>query len=290
MKRTLTAVAVAVSLTALSAVAQQTPPAQPGTAVAPAMGQGTGPAHGQHGPMAGSARGMHGHRGSMHGEGFAQIDADKDGKVSKEEMAAQFDRLDTNKDGFLAREELSAARAQFGRQHSRLDGNGDGQVSREEAKGSAQLSQNFDAVDGNKDGQLSRDEIHAYRVAQGGEGLARLDVNKDGSVSRDEAKSAPRLASNFDTLDSNKDGQLSRDELRSALADRRHHHGPRMDANGDGQISRDEAKAAPGALAELRRDRCEQGRVPVAGRNARVAPRAEPDRNHAGQALSAPLT
>jgi Ca2+-binding EF-hand superfamily protein len=190
MKRSLIAIAAAVSLTALSAVAQQTPPAQPGSG----MGQGMGPMHGQANcPMGAPVRGgMHGRGGWMQGQGFAQLDADKDGKVSKDEMTAQFERLDANKDG-----------------------------------------------------QLSRDEIHAYRLAQGGEGFARLDANKDGAVSRDEAKSAPRLAQNFDALDANKDGQLSRDELRSAWAGRRQHHGPRMDVNGDGMISRDEAKSAP---------------------------------------------
>ena len=40
-----------------------------------------------------------------------------------------------------------------------------------------------------------------------------LDANKDGSISRDEAKSAPRLAENFDAIDTNKDGTLTRDEM-----------------------------------------------------------------------------
>jgi Ca2+-binding EF-hand superfamily protein len=241
MKRSLIAVAAAVALTALSVGAQQTtPPAQS----APGTGPFMGPRHGPMGPMGGGAHGpMRG--GWMQGQGFAQLDTDKDGKISRDEMGAQFDRLDTNKDGFLSREELIAARAQFGARHGGLDADADGFVSREEARNAPRLSQDFDAVDSNKDGRLSRDELHAHRVAKGGDGLARLDTNKDGSISRDEAKTAPRLSANFDALDSNKDGLLSHDELRSVWAGRRHHHGPRMDTNGDGLISRDEAKGAP---------------------------------------------
>ena len=41
---------------------------------------------------------------------FMMMDANKDGKVSKEEMLAWFDKVDTNKDGILSQEELRAAR------------------------------------------------------------------------------------------------------------------------------------------------------------------------------------
>ncbi|MGE5159970.1 MAG: hypothetical protein ACM3O5_00550 [Betaproteobacteria bacterium] len=169
MKRSLIAVAAAVSLTALSAVAQQTPPVQPVPGMGPGMGQGMGPMHGQAqcpmgGPMGG---GMHRHGGLMQGQGFAQLDSDKDGKISKDEMAAQFDRLDTNKDGFLAREELRSAWAGRRHQHGpRMDANVDGLISRDEAQAAPRLAQNFDAIDANKDGSLTRDEIHAWRRAQ----------------------------------------------------------------------------------------------------------------------------
>jgi len=169
MKRSLIAVAAAVSLTALSAVAQQTPPAQPGQGMGPGMGPGMGQGMGpMQGPMAGPMHGgMHGHGGWMKGQGFAQVDTDKDGKISKEEMAAQFDRLDANKDGQLSRDELRSAWA--GRRHHhgpRVDTDGNGQISRDEAKAAPRLSQNFDAIDANKDGSLSRDELHAWRRAQ----------------------------------------------------------------------------------------------------------------------------
>jgi Ca2+-binding EF-hand superfamily protein len=107
------------------------------------------------------------------GEGFARLDANKDGVVSREEaksaprLASNFDTLDSNKDGQLSRDELRSAWA--GRPHHhgpRVDTNGDGQISRDEAKAAPRLSQNFDAIDANKDGFLSRDELHAWQRAQ----------------------------------------------------------------------------------------------------------------------------
>ncbi len=44
---------------------------------------------------------------------FATLDANKDGKIAREEWkgrAKRFDRLDTNRDGFLTQEEMRAGR------------------------------------------------------------------------------------------------------------------------------------------------------------------------------------
>src|SRR5512145_3308994 len=218
MKRTLLTIAAAVSMAALTASAQPGPAAGPGAAAGP-----------MHGSMHG---GMHGH-GGRGGWALSQLDTNKDGKISKDEMTAQFDRLDTNKDGALSQEELAAARAQYaGRQHhARFDANGDGLISRDEAKGAPGLTTNFDAIDTSKDGSLSADEMRAFHATRHAQGPGVHDANKDGLISRDEAKNAPRLSADFDALDANKDGQLSREELRSAWAGRRHQHGPRLDAN-----------------------------------------------------------
>ena len=56
------------------------------------------------------------HRGEHRGEMWKQLDANGDGKLSKEEVAnhprlvKDFDAIDANKDGFLSSEELQAAR------------------------------------------------------------------------------------------------------------------------------------------------------------------------------------
>jgi hypothetical protein len=160
MKRSLIVVAAAVAMTGLAAMAQQGgTPAQPG----PGAGPMVGPMH--HGPMHGPMAGPM--RGGMHGGWFTLLDTDKDGKVSKDELTAHFDRVDANKDGYLTPDELRSAWAGRGFQRGpRLDMDGDGMISQEEAKGSPRLSANFAAIDANKDGRLTRDEIHAWRHAQ----------------------------------------------------------------------------------------------------------------------------
>ena len=58
-------------------------------------------------------RGMHGGKGGR-GDRMAQLDADKDGRFSRQELAGKdrvlqnFAAIDTNRDGFLSREEMQA--------------------------------------------------------------------------------------------------------------------------------------------------------------------------------------
>jgi Ca2+-binding EF-hand superfamily protein len=92
------------------------------------------------------------------------LDADKDGRISRDEWQrnAVFDRLDANRDGFLTEDEFRThARKQGGAGPDRMgpkrmDENGDGQISKSEWKGQPER---FTSLDANGDGVLTRDEF-----------------------------------------------------------------------------------------------------------------------------------
>src|SRR4030095_15443634 len=109
---------------------------------------------------------------------FADLDKNKDKKISKDEMPAQFppqmfDRVDSNHDGSIDEEEWKAMTAQFtgGRGGERmvvggprfgesltklLDGNADSKVSREEF---AKIVSLFDALDKDHNNELTTEEL-----------------------------------------------------------------------------------------------------------------------------------
>lgn len=109
--------------------------------------------------------------------------ADKNGDkmISREEakamprMEKNFDKLDGNKDGQISKEEMAAARKAHQQErkqkaeerYSKADIDKDGAISREEAgKGLPKLAKNFDAIDANKDGKASKEEIKTYHQAR----------------------------------------------------------------------------------------------------------------------------
>jgi Ca2+-binding EF-hand superfamily protein len=179
----------------------------------------------------------HGGYGS-HG-GFAMLDANKDGAITRPEacggprgdqgvVCQKFSSIDTNNDGGVTKEELGAyMKAQFGgKGRAKLDTNGDGAVSHAEACGGprgaeGKLCKNFATLDGNKDGILSRDELRAAHESHAAHrGLKMIDTNSDGAVSQAEACGGPRgaqgkLCLDFAAIDANKDGSLSKEELRA---------------------------------------------------------------------------
>ncbi len=104
------------------------------------------------------------------------LDTSGDGKISREEaaqskgLAKHFDQIDANKDGFLTREEFAAQRARMAAAKLKaVDKDGDGRISRVEAEAKApRLAKNFDQIDTNKDGYLSKEEITAaWKQAHG---------------------------------------------------------------------------------------------------------------------------
>jgi Ca2+-binding EF-hand superfamily protein len=132
-----------------------------------------------------------------------QMDANKDGKISKAEakgkLAEFFDQLDTNKDGYLDKEELRRAAARFvanqggkggpggpgpgpqrrGPEFDDLDKNADGRLTRDELKGTP-FAEHFDEIDTNKDGKIDRKEFEAYLKKQAAQ---KADKSADDSKS-----------------------------------------------------------------------------------------------------------
>lgn len=81
--------------------------------------------------------------------GFAAMDADKDGKITKEEFK-------TFMTGYLANQ-----RAEFDKGFDALDTDKDGKISKEESAGNSALEANFDQIDQDGDGFLTKDDLRA---------------------------------------------------------------------------------------------------------------------------------
>ena len=184
-------------------------------------------------------------RGSHH---VGKLDKDGDGMISREEatghpmLVKHFDTIDANKDGRLSKEEMHAARKAGRDKHKQdmqakfkaADTNGDGAVSKQEAEAAKldKLTKHFDTLDANKDGKLTTEEMQASRKAMHEkfkgkfeEKFKAADKDGDGALTKQEAEAAglKRLAAGFDKADANKDGKVVLDELKSM---RPRHHAP----------------------------------------------------------------
>ncbi len=116
---------------------------------------------------------------------YADLDADKDGKVTPGEINSRL-----AKDAAAKVEELKKERdASF----TRFDTNADGSISKAE----------FDA----------RAKLPTVREPDPKPVLDRFDANKDGAITKDEFR-APTLA-NFEKMDRDKDGTVSLTELKA---------------------------------------------------------------------------
>ena len=133
-----------------------------------------GPRGGQRGGAEGGARGQRPASPMM-----TALDADKDGKLSAEEIAnaaTALKTLDKNKDGVLDSSELAPPRGAQGGRSSQMverimarDTDGDGKVSKEEA--GEQMGRIFGRMDADGDGFVTKTEIeNMFQQFQGGGG------------------------------------------------------------------------------------------------------------------------
>ncbi|KAF0205462.1 MAG: signal transduction protein with EFhand [Gallionellaceae bacterium] len=134
------------------------------------------------------------HQGQPCGKHIDEMDANKDGSISKKEFDAfhnkHFKELDANHDGKISQEEMLAAYP--GKMHERgdaliskrfdtADANHDGALTKEEAKDMPMLSKNFDEIDTNKDGKVTPEELKAMMEehrATGGPGSMMMPEKK----------------------------------------------------------------------------------------------------------------
>lgn len=130
-------------------------------------------------------------------------------QITKAEYGQDIDRhfaaVDTNKDGSLSKDEVAAAQVKALQQAQAME--------------TQRIEAEFKKLDTNNDNQLSLAEFKAaapaVRPAETPEQvIAGLDTNKDGKISAAEYR-APKVA-NFDKADSNHDGILTAQEVAAA--------------------------------------------------------------------------
>lgn len=148
--------------------------AQDGTGATPAQADmKAGPKPG--GPRDGKGPGMRGHGDMGRKFDFAAVDANGDGKITKEEFdaqrAAKVDALDANKDGMISADELVAmhmkgaqerAEARAKRMIEAHDSNGDGMLSAAELAVRAEPKDMFAMFDADGDGAVTQEEVKAF--------------------------------------------------------------------------------------------------------------------------------
>jgi hypothetical protein len=122
---------------------------------------------------------------------YADLDADKDGRATSEEINARLVKT--------AEADVEVLRKARDDAFARLDTNKDGTISKAE----------FDA----------KAPLPTIKEPNAQPFLNRFDSNKDGSISQDEFR-APTLA-NFEKMDANKDGTLSVAEQKGPTANKK---------------------------------------------------------------------
>ncbi|MBI5365958.1 MAG: EF-hand domain-containing protein [Planctomycetes bacterium] len=192
--------------------------------VAALLAGGAAPARADDAPAAGKGAGKR----PLTVESVMAMDADGDGMIARAEWTGKpkgFDATDADRDGKLSREEVAAA-------VSLMNGGGGG-------GGNAPAGESGKPAAEGKEG---KDGKGARRgpLAQPSAGTVRLfddyDTNKDGRLSYGEFRSAA-----FDRMDSDGDGRVVAEELPVPMVERV----MKIDADGDGAITRAEFGRVP---------------------------------------------
>lgn len=131
----------------------------------------------------------HDGKGCDHGDMLKEMDADKDGTVSKSEFdsyhaqqqAERFAQMDANKDGKLTGDEMTCKQDRSARleraEHlakvfNKADANKDDSLDAKEVKDMPVLSKNFKEIDADKDGKVTREEFFdAMPILHRGQGM-----------------------------------------------------------------------------------------------------------------------
>jgi Ca2+-binding EF-hand superfamily protein len=174
-------------------------------------------------------------------------DLNKDGVIDQTEFQQSRDKwfadLDTNKDGYVTADELKAfgdkMHAEWAKKHADQASN-DKPADANKKRGD--FSQRIlERVDSDKDGKISKAEFDA----EGSKLFAKLDENGDGKIAANEmpqrhwARFGGKM---FDRMDADKDGKVTKAEFEAA-GDKMFQ---RMDKNGDGIIEKDEMQKPHG--------------------------------------------
>jgi len=159
-----------------------------------------------------------------------EYDKNGDNHLQRDEVPGylrdHFDQIDTNKDGKLSREELEkgAAFLQPKRQASDMvyiliEMSDCDECCAEELQKIYDVLRKLDKGNTGKIDAAALKTVRHELVEQRVDHIFKeLDANKDGKISRDEARGA--LKRNFEQLDTNKDGFIDRAELLHAASER----------------------------------------------------------------------